>query len=223
MFNELERVIESAIHYDDYISAIDENVIGKRSASALKKAKQYLVSLYGFDSNDKGFGLFIHLWGECEDYERRLLTLLLALRKDQLLEASIPFITSLEPGENVDRTSLRLKIDDLTHYSENTLKKTVVRILSSWKQTGYLQGRVKAHRIAPRISAKVAAYAIALGRFEGLTGQYLVNTPYIKALGLTSHDLDVLFNEATVNDYIKYQNAGNVMVFTLGERLVHYE
>lgn len=223
MFAELERVIEAGLHYDSFIDAIDDNVIGKKSTSALKLAKRHLTALYTFDREDRGFSLFLKLWAGCTEPERRLLTLLLALRKDELLRHSVPFIRSLQVGEVASRDALQDSAASIADYTPESLIKVATRLLSSWKQAGFLKGKVKAVRIKPDISFKIAAFAIALGRFEDLSGQYLLNTPYVRALCLSSAELEVLFNEAKINDYLGYQNAGNVTVFTLGKQMAAHE
>lgn len=222
MFDELEQIVEAGKFYESYVEAIDDNVIGKKSQSALKYAKTSLIRLYGFKSDDSAFKLFIKMWDDCDATEKRLITFLLALRKDEVLRESISYITSIQIGQNVEKQPLYVLFEKIVDYSPKTLESATRNVLSSWKQAGFLEGNKSVIRKQPKISYKVVSFAIALGTFDRLTGQYLLNAPYIKALGLSSKELDDLFNEAKVKDMIHYQNAGNVVSFMLNESFVTY-
>ncbi|MEX2595756.1 MAG: hypothetical protein WEC59_02415 [Salibacteraceae bacterium] len=223
MFDEIEQIIEAGKQYDNYLEAIDDNVIGKKSKSALGYAKTSLVRLYGFEKDEVAFKLFIKMWDDCNENEKRLLTFLLALKKDDLLQESIDFVSALEEGQVVDKNQLQKNIAKVADYTEKTLQSTTRNILSSWKQAGFLEGKKVVVKKRPDITYKVVSFAIALGTFDRLSGQFLLNAPYIKALCLSSKELDDLFNEAKVKDLIHYQNAGNVVSFMLNEKFVGYE
>jgi len=219
MFDEVERIVETGKADNDYLQAIDNNAIGKKSQTALRNAKSKLLGIYSFDPNDPAFGLFLKIW-EVSDYnERRVLTLLMALKEDELLEKSIKFIHTSPIGDLVNKQLLMKHLSKYVDYTENTLKSTSRNIISSWKQAGFIgEGRNRL-RTEPTITYRVVAYAIALGVLDGLEGEFLIKSPYIKALGISHELLNELLNEAKIQDLIKYQKTGGVVSISLTDKL----
>lgn len=219
MFDEVERIVETGKLNNDFIQAIDNNAIGKKSQTALSNAKTKLLGIYSFDTGEPSFRLFLKFWDDSNEKERRLLTLLMALKEDILLAKSIDFILTVPLGSEVKKQPLVKHLSKYVDYTENTLKSTSRNIISSWKQAGFIGEGKKRLRTQPEITYQVVAYAIALGVLDGLQGEYLINTPYIKALGLTDELLNQLLNEAKIKDLIKYQNTGGVVSISLTNKL----
>lgn len=219
MFDEVERIVETGKADNDFIQAIDNNAIGKKSQTALQNAKAKLLGIYSFDPKDHTFSLFLKLWEESNNNERRLLTLLMALKEDDLLEKSTEFILSIPIGERVEKQPLVKHLSKYVDYTENTLKSTSRNIISSWKQAGFIREGKNRLRTEPTITYHVAAYAIALGVLDGLEGEFLIKSPYIKALGISDDLLNQLLNEAKIKDLIKYQNTGGVVSISLTDKL----
>lgn len=219
MFDEVERIVETGMRDNNFIQAIENNAIGKKSQTALRNAKSKLLSIYSFDHNNPSFSLFLKLWEVSNDKERRVLTLLMALKEDDLLSKSAEFIHSIPIGDKVEKLPLMKQLSRYVDYTENTLNSTTRNIISSWKQAGFIgKGRDRL-RVQPTITHLVVVYAIALGVLDGLEGEFLIKTPYIKALGLSNGMLDQILNEAKVRDFIKYQNTGGVISISLTDKL----
>ena len=219
MFDEVERIVETGKADNDFIQAIDNNAIGKKSQTALQNAKAKLLGIYSFDPQDPAFNLFLKLWEKSNSEERRILTLLMALKEDDLLEKSTEFILSIPIGEKVEKESLVKHLSKYVDYTENTLKSTSRNIISSWKQAGFISDGKNRLRTEPTITYPVVAYAIALGVLDGLEGEFLIKSPYIKALGISHELLNELLNEAKIQDLIKYQNTGGVVSISLTDKL----
>lgn len=219
MFDEVERIVETGKLDNDFIQAIDNNAIGKKSQTALRNAKAKLLGIYSFDMEDPSFRLFLKLWENSDENEKRLLTLLLALKEDKLLEKSIDSILSVPIESGVEKKSLLKYLSKYVDYTENTLKSTSRNIISSWKQAGFIGEGKKRLRIQPTVTSQVVVYAIALGVLENLEGEFLIKSPYIMALGLSNDKLDQLLNEAKIKDLIKYQNTGGVVSISLTDKL----
>ena len=137
-----------------------------------------------------------------------------------LLEKSIEFIRSVPVDSEIKKEPLVKYLSKYVDYTENTLKSTSRNIISSWKQAGFIgQGR-KPLRTQPTITYKVVTYAIGLGSLDGLEGEFLVKSPYVRALDLSSEMLNQLLNEAKIKDLIKYQNTGGVVSISLTDKLI---
>lgn len=219
MFDEVERIIETGKLDNDFIQAIDNNAIGKKSQTALRNAKSKLLGIYSFDLKDPTFRFFLKFWEVTDLTERRLLTLLMALRKDNLLEKSIDFIHSVPVGTEVEKQPLLKYLSKYVDYTDKTLKSSSRNIISSWKQAGFIGEGKSRLRTEPKITYQVVTYAIVLGVLDGLEGEFLVKSSYVQALGLPSEMLNQLLNEAKVNDLLKYQNTGGVVSISLTDKL----
>lgn len=219
MFDEVERIVETGKLDNNFIKAIDNNVLGKKSQTALRNAKSKLLGIYSFDIDDPPFLLFLNFWDDSKEDERRLLTLLMALKEDSLLKKSIEFIQSVPVGEKIEKQPLVKYLSKYVDYTENTLKSSSRNIISSWKQAGFIGDGKSRLRTQPKITYQVVAYAIVLGVLDGLEGEFLVKSPYIQALGLSSDMLNQLLNEANINDLLKYQNTGGVVSISLTDKL----
>lgn len=219
MFDEVERIVETGKLDNDFIKAIDDNAIGKKSQTALSNAKNKLLGIYSFDIEDPTFRLFLKFWINSDESEKRLLTLLMALKEDKLLEKSIDFILSIPIESVVEKQPLVKHLSKYVDYTENTLNSTSRNITSSWKQAGFIGEGKKRLRIQPTVTYQVVVYAIALGVLEDLEGEFLIKSPYALALGLSNDKLDQLLNEAKIKDLIKYQNTGGVVSISLTDKL----
>jgi hypothetical protein len=81
---------------------------------------------------------------------------------------------------------------------------------SSWKQAGFIKGKVKNVRVQPQISYQVAAFAFLLAYLSGLRGDFIWSSIGIKALCLPESKLRELATECAMHDLMQYQYAGSV-------------
>lgn len=219
MFEEFSNTISTGKHDRSFLQVLDMNAIGKSSKAGLVKTKGYLISLYGFDIEDPVFDQLLKLWEMTSDEERRLMAILFAIRNDRLLRSSIDYVIPYPLGQKVEIDGLMKHLSKVVSYTENTLRSTAQNIASSWKQAGFIEGKVRKIRVEPVITHIPVAFAIYLGIQEGLSGEFLLESPYIRALGLSVQKLSQLLYEASIRDYINYQSSGNVVTISLGEKM----
>lgn len=168
----------------DYSRAIlEDNVLGKDTASARRTSLQRLTELYGIDQALPIFRVLRRLWA-IDEPGRPLLAMLCALARDPLLRATAPAVLSLAPGAELLRSTLHAAIDPnpVPRFKPAILDKIARNTASSWAQSGHLQGRVRKLRRHVTPTPASTAFALWLGSLQGLAGDYLLTTLWAAVL-----------------------------------------
>ena len=212
MFAELAKVMDYALQNHNFIESLNQNVFHKKTKSGIDKTSKYLSTLYGFDNNSPAFKALKHFWNVSEENEKPLLAIIYAINRDYLLAESIDCITHTKLGEKVTIESLEQNIEKLhaNKYSAATKKSLAQNIASSWKQVGFIAGKVKNIRVQPVISSKVVGFAMLLAYLNGERGDFIFSNMGVKALCLNESKLRELAIEAAKRDLMQYQYGGNV-------------
>jgi hypothetical protein len=108
-------------------------------------------------------------------------------------------------------------------FTKNTLRSVAQNIASSWKQAGFITGKVKNIRTQPTITYNIAAFAFIIAYLSNLRGDYIISSKWVKALCLNDKQIRELAIEASSRGLIQYQYAGNVTSITCGELLKKLE
>ncbi len=169
---------------DDYAMAIiDENVLGKNTASTRRLTNQRLGELYGLDPKIPIFRVLRRLWA-IDTVGRPLLALLCALGRDPLLRATAPSVLSLNPGEELVRSAFTeaVKMSTGDRLNESILDKVIRNAGSSWVQSGHLEGRVRKIRRRVEPTPGALAFALWLGSLFSIAGKELLTTPWTSVL-----------------------------------------
>lgn len=212
MFDELEKVMDFSIDSNDFLESLEDNVFGKKSASSINFTKSYLKKLYGFDLSYQPFLAFKYFWEITEAEEKPLLAFMYAINQDDILYQSIEVVEGVKIGEEFDKKLLEDLIEENypNKYSINTRKSISRNITSSWKQAGFIDGRVKTTRVQPEIGFRVACFAFFLAYLNGDRGEFILNSTVVKSLFLPESRLRELAIECSRNDLMQYQYAGEV-------------
>lgn len=212
MFAELEKVMAYSLDSENFLEALGDNITAKKSNSGVEKTASYLKQLYGFDNNEHTFVAFKYFWKNSESSEQPLIAFLYAVNKDYLLSESIEVIQGTASGEKAAIESFENVIEKYhpQRYSANTLKSVAQNIASSWKQAGFILGKVKNIRIQPDITYRIATFAFLLAYLSGDRGEYIWNNRCVNALCLPESKLRELAIEGAKNDLMQYQHAGSV-------------
>lgn len=221
MFAELEKVMDFSIDNDNFLESLGQNVTGKKSNSGVSKTANYLKRLYGFDLKDPFFIAFKYFWKISEIHEKHLLALIYAIYQDGLLAESIDLIQKSKPGEKVAIESFIENIENChpNQYSENTRRSMAQNVASSWKQAGFIIGKVKNIRTKPTIHFRVACFAFLMAYLKGDRGDFIWNSIGVKALCLYESELRELAFECSKRDLMLYQYAGSVTVISFNNLL----
>lgn len=219
MFKELEKVMDYSISDDSYFQALDNNVTGKKSADGIKQTARFLKIIYGFDKSSPTFKIFKFFWNAIDTNERELITFLYALNSDYLLSESIDVIVKTRIADKTTVESFELNVEKYhpNRFTKNTLRSVAQNIASSWKQAGFITGKVKNIRTQPEISYKAVAFAFIMAYLNGLRGDFIWSGKWVKALCLNENQLRDLAIEASKRGLIHYQYAGNVSSITCQE------
>jgi len=222
MYAELRKVMDHGLDNDDYIDALKQNVFNKATKSGISYTSLYLKKLYDFDISQPAFKAFKHFWKISNDHERPILAFLYAITNDYLLRESIPIIINTELGKKTTVESFEENIENFfpQKYSVNTRRSMAQNIASSWKQAGFITGKVKNIRTQPEINYLVVTFALLLAYLNGLRGDFILKSDWVKALSLDERTVRYLAIEAGKRDLLQYQFAGNVTSLTFNNLLL---
>lgn len=221
MFSELSQVMNHGIEGGDFNEILNSNVSNKLSNRNLLKTNQYLRQLFGFDKENVLFRCFKHYWTLVDNEKKSMITLLFALSNDFLLRESIDIVVNTKVGERVAIKKFDDNIEKYHpgRYSDNTRRSAAQNVASSWKQAGYVQGKVKNIRVQPKHDYYTVAFALLLSYLHGQRGEYILLSKWIKALAISTEELRDLMKEAAKRDLLQYQYGGNVTVISFEYQL----
>lgn len=216
MFKELQKVMNHGLDNDDYVDAIKQNVFNKATKSGVSYTAKFLRRLYDFDMSLPTFKAFKHFWYIADEREKPLLAIIYAIGNDYQLKNSIPVINNTEIGKKVTVESIEGNIENLypQKYTNNTLRSMAQNIASSWKQAGFITGKVKNIRTQPEINYLVLTFAIFMAYLNGLRGDFILTSDWVKALTLDERTIRSLAIEAAKRDLLQYQYAGSITSIT---------
>lgn len=199
--------------YDDYrVAIMEENVLGKGTASARLWAWKKLRELYGLDPHLTVFRRFRTLW-EDDPEGRPLLAVLCACARDPLLRMSASTILKAPQGSVVTPEDLAEAIAEVApdRFSPINLKAIGNRICSSWTQSGHLVGGQVRRRTRPTLTPGATVYALVLGRLCGARGQLLFSTLWASLLDAPVQELFEQAAAASQRHWIDLRRAGSVV------------
>lgn len=221
MYSEFEKVMDYSVVSDNYTSILNENVFGKKSSSGIFQTSTFLKKLYGFDINYPPFLALKYFWNNSDISDKSLLAFIYAINHDDLLAESISILHSTSIGEKVMADYLAENIEKYhpLKYSENSRKSIARNIISSWKQAGFILGKLKNIRTQPEIKYSVACFAFLLSYLKGNRGEFIWNNVGVKSLCLSENQLRDLAIECAKRDVMQYQHAGSVTVISFNKLL----
>jgi hypothetical protein len=222
MFSELEKVMSFSLESGQYLDAMADNVFGKKSSDGVKQTKGFLKRLYGFDSQYPPFAAFMYFWKMSEPNEKPLIAFLYAVNQDNLLAESVQVLQNVKLGTKVAVEHFEEIVEKYhpNQYAANTLRSTAQNLASSWKQAGFIEGKVKNIRIQPEITYRTACFAFLLAYLNGDRGDFIWNNIGVNALCLQESKLRALAIECAKNDLMQYQYAGSVTAINFTNLLI---
>jgi len=212
MFSELEKVMAFSLETSQYLDAMAENVFGKKSSDGIRQTKGFLKRLYGFDNQYPPFAAFKYFWTISGPNEKPLIAFVYAVNQDDLLAESVQVLQSVKPGEKATIELFEEVIEKYhpNQYSANTRRSMAQNIASSWKQAGFIEGKVKNIRTQPEVTYRVACFAFLLAYLNGDRGDFIWGSIGVNALCLYESKLRELAIECAKKDLMQYQYAGSV-------------
>lgn len=212
MFSELEKVMAYSVDTNLFLESLKKNVTAKKSTSGVEKTSKYLKQLYVFDLQYSPFAVLKYFWKISEPNEKPLIAFVYAVNNDDLLAESVQVLQTVKPGEKATIGLFEEVIEKYhpNQYSANTRRSMAQNIASSWKQAGFIEGKVKNLRTQPNVTFRVACFAFLLAYINGNRGDFIWGSIGVNALCLHESKLRELAIECAKKDLMQYQYAGNV-------------
>lgn len=225
MYSEFTKVMDFSIESDNYIESLNNNILGKKSEDNIKQTTKFLTQLYSFDINYPPFRVLKYFWQNTNENEKPILALLFGILRDYLLTESINVVcdTKLLDKVYIDKFEANIQIYHPNKFTKNTLRSVAQNIASSWKQAGFITGKVKNIRTQPTVTYKEVAFAFIMAYLSNLRGDYIISSKWVKALCLNENQMRELAIEASNRGLIHYQYSGNVTSITCTELLKKIE
>ncbi len=216
MLSELASVLETTpcdAPLADYRTAIIEaNVLAKKTASNRRLTAQRLSEVYGLDAT---IHLFRHLrfFWELDDKGRPLLACLCANARDPLLRMTASRVLTARIGEVVTSADLEeaMEASAPSRFNPPTQNKIARNALSSWTQSGHVEGRRLKKRRHPVVTPANTAYALLLGYLSGSRGPMLFNSFWTGLLDAPTEELHAMTAEASRREWLDYRRLGKVV------------
>jgi len=209
---ELFRNLPQTASRDEYLKSIAiENVLGKPTKKARELAGRHLCALYALDTKVPLFRVMRKLW-DVDEQAQPVLALTVALARDPLLRGTEDFILSKHPGELVTREDLEqlLERNHPGRFSPASLKSFAQNVNGTWTSAGFLVGRIRKTRAVPVITPANVVLSLAMGHLQGLTGQRLFASSWMRLLSIYPDEAEALVTAASHRGLLLFLNAGGV-------------
>lgn len=221
MSAELREVMDFPRVNLDYFEIMEDNVFNKKTESSKRKTINYLTQLYSFKKDDEKFLSLEDYWSKMEDSEKTLLAILFAVSKDYMLQESVDFVKSIK---DTDKASIEAFEANIEHYHVNrfspkTLRSVSQNVASSWKQAGYVLGKMKNIRTVNHPSYFAVSFAFLMAYIDGFRGDYLFDHPSVKALDASKEEIITLIKAASDRELLVFNRSGVSLVISFDKYL----
>lgn len=191
---------------------VDQNLLGKPTASARRITFDRLRELYGLDSSMLVFRALNDLW-DADDSAQPMIALLCSTARDPILRAMTPFVLRLPIGATVTPREL---VEEANHqfpdkFVVSSRERLGRNMSSTWEKAGLLSGRRTKTRAKAQARPTSLAYALLLGDLCGKRGQALFTTLWANMLDTPIYELKELAIVASRQGWIEYRAAGDVV------------
>jgi len=218
MFKEIDELLAVAtdrMSMPDYRRfVVEENILAKRTRTTREYTVRKLKALYGLDPDLPLFRTMLQLW-PLDPGSRPLLALLAGYARDPLLRMLTPPVLYAPVGKIVTTEELIAEADRLApgRFSEINLRAIASRVLSTYTQSGHLQGKTNKIRACVRATTISASYAFYLAYLEGFRSGRIFGTVWAELLDVPGERLEELARDAARRGLIDYRQAGEVVEF----------
>ena len=193
-------------------AVVEENLIGKPTASSRKKTFDHLRRAYGLDANTA-------LWRVLRQFVQRepqalpLMALVLVHSRDQQLRKSFELVANLKPGQELPRVQMEEWLEQAYpgRYSKAMKRSTAQNVNTTWTATGHLVGKAHKFRSRPRSTWLATTYAMFVGYLAGIRGQVLLDSVYGKLVGVDPLTAADHLSIASAHGLLRFRNAGGVV------------
>ena len=208
----LSTLPATAAEVDYRAAVIDQNLLGKPTATTRRITFERLRELYGLDNSLLVFRALRDLWA-AEEGAQPLLALLCATARDPILRAMTPLIIRLAVGTTVTKHELAEEADNYFpgKFVPSSRERLGRNVASSWERAGLLSGKQRKKRARPKARPTSLSYALLLGDLCGRRGQALFTTLWAAIIDTPVHELKELAVVASRQGWIEYRASGDVV------------
>ena len=194
------------------VAIVDQNLLGKPTASARRITFERLRELYGLDPNMLVFRALNDLW-DADDSAQPIIALLCSTARDPILRAMTPFVLRLPIGATITSHEFAEEADHQFpgKFVASSRERLGRNVSSSWEKAGLLSGQQTKKRAQSQARPTSLAYALLLGDLCGKRGQALFTTLWARILDTPIHELKELAVVASRQGWIEYRAAGDVV------------
>ncbi len=215
MLKALTQVLDATgaamISYKEYKNlVVNANILGLSTQSNRQITWSCLTTLYGFDDTPL-FRNFHRLWQRSSEAHRVSLAVVLGLSRDKVFSNSGEWVTALPVGSPVNSAFFLDGIHSAypAHYSEKSAASMSRNLVSSWKQSGWIDGTTWTRKTA-LVGPGALALAIFIAWAEGFRGEQLYQAPIAKLLLRDIPEPRALLWEAHRNGFLNFYDAGGI-------------
>ncbi len=190
---------------------VEDNITLKKTLSTRKETFQRLTQLYGLRNEILLYRALRDVW-DAEEAEQPLLALLCTMARDPLLRNTASLVLEKTEGESVTRQEM-VDVTKAAYpgvYAATSCESVGKHTISSWRQSGHLQGRRYKLRSRAVSGAASAAYALLLGYLCDQRGAFLFETLWAKTLDTSAGNIDALAFAASQRGWLEYRRLGAV-------------
>lgn len=191
---------------------VDENVLGKPTRMTREHTVRKLKALFGLEPDIPVFRTLVQLW-PIDEASRPLLALLAGSARDPLLRLLTAPVVQAELGSLVTTALLVAEAERVApgRFSETNSQAIASRVLSSFTQSGHLEGRTRKRRVRASATPVSAAYAFYLAYLEGLRAQRIFTSAWSRLLDAPGDQLPELARDASRRGLMDFLHVGDVV------------
>ena len=192
--------------------AVELNVLGKPTSVTREHSVRKLKALYGLDPSLPVFRALRRLW-DIDEESRPLLSMLAANARDPLVRLCAPAILGAEIGALVTPADVAQVLAEAIpgRFSAKTATSIATRVVTSFTQSGHLDGKTRKVRGRANPSPVSATYAFFLAYCEGYRANRILGSPWARLLDAPMENLQNYARGASRRGLMNYKQMGNVV------------
>lgn len=221
MYSELNDLLHGGTteNADFRSKVLDENILGKATASSRESVFRNLSSLYGLATIPPLTKAFFRLVKH-GNANHPILALLVALARDPLLRETAIVVVDAPVGASVQWVRFAERFNTLYpgRFSEKMVRSLSQNCSSTWTQTGHLRG-MKKNRMKVHSSSSAAAFAALIATVCGFSGPSILSSAWFRVLDLYPGEALDALRSAESHGLARVRAAGDVVEISVRQQM----
>lgn len=193
-------------------AVVEENLIGKPTASSREKTFDHLRRAYGMDASTALWRV-LRQFAQQEPQALPLMALVLVYSRDLQLRKSFDLVASLKPGQELPRVQMEEWLEQVFpgRFSKGMKGSMARNVNTTWTATGHLVGKMRKVGSRPKPHWLATTYAMFVGYLAGIRGQLLLDSVYARLVGVDPMTAADHLSIASAHGLLRFRNAGGVV------------